>query len=760
MINLLVILFLMITNTCFASVFNETAESSTSVVTPTTPTTYDEFNHLMPPNKYGSNPIITHDVTNTNYAPGGWIIDPSDSNKFIFYVGKFQGNLDVGSFIDYYTGDRSDPYTLTLGGTAISKSNTAGRFDKDGTRFGSVVYCNSAYRYYYTGINGTASTYGIGYATSTDGKTWTPYDGANTNKSVIYSANAGNSKCGGYLSDPNFIVTNSSTCAGYMYVTCRPPTATVYSPERIISFSTTDGNTFTDLNTTVVTLGDLLSSDYFQDTDATTLASHTGDVNSTWALMPTYSQTLTINNGKIYNGTTTYTGYYNSGFTPSSADYTVQADCIVKSALGTNDVCTLFARTSSSVATKYILQYAYGTTSVGYLTIYGFVNGSLVLNSGVAVSKWGLGTHVLRFSVIGSTLKAYVDGVLVNSTTDANITAAGYAGVALQGGGTTTGFSIDNFKVYDGVPSKFDSKYIEGGQVFKIGSDYILTYNGATIAPANHWSIGIAHSTDPTTAFTKSDVNPVFQYGPTGGSDTQSVAVPLFADIKGLGDWLVYYQGNAQTGTPATQNTWDISVAELTSPIENNPLGFVVPRSGWTGDQALFTFEDATAIAGSRSIQANNNISLQGTSISHAVSVVPGAASYFKVSMKYDADQTGYMCGFYVMEGTTQITGVYFHYSGSAATLESLASGGWSTLLTPSINTQYDVEIDLTSTSQHTVKVNGTTYVTDEANYNNITTKANSIKLEKAAATVTNCYFDSIQTYDAISGTLKQILIY
>lgn len=192
-----------------------------------------------PGNYYSGNPIITHDVTYTNYSPAGWIVDPSDSTKFIFYEGQFQGNVDVGSRVAYYTGLRMNPYSMTYGGVAISQG-TSGQVDSQAARFGSVILSGGTVYYYYVCIN-NGGTYAICLATSSDGKTF-------TKQGAILSPDGVN-EAG--FTDPSVFIDGSTK---YLYVTKRNVSTLI--PSAIVIASSSSFTTgWTKTGTTAVSLG-------------------------------------------------------------------------------------------------------------------------------------------------------------------------------------------------------------------------------------------------------------------------------------------------------------------------------------------------------------------------------------------------------------------------------------------------------------------------------------------------------------------------
>ncbi|HMF32055.1 MAG TPA: hypothetical protein VKK79_11600, partial [Candidatus Lokiarchaeia archaeon] len=67
-----------------------------------------------------------------------------------------------------------------------------------------------------------------------------------------------------------------------------------------------------------------------------------------------------------------------------------------------------------------------------------------------------------------------------------------------------------------GSPGSFDEKYIEGQQILKVGSDYILLYHAFN---GVHWTEGLAYSRTLCAPFTKFQKNPVFSSGPPDAWD-------------------------------------------------------------------------------------------------------------------------------------------------------------------------------------------------------------------------------------------------
>lgn len=119
------------------------------------------------------------------------------------------------------------------------------------------------------------------------------------------------------------------------------------------------------------------------------------------------------------------------------------------------------------------------------------------------------------------------------------------AAFSLDSGATWTKVGGDVLSI--GSPtSVYDGKYIEGLQAEKIGSDYVLIYGSAREISANiTYSSNYAHSTSPTSGFTKSSLNPIFENS-VSGWDSQQVSTLRFCTL--LSPWIGFYQGTNSPG--------------------------------------------------------------------------------------------------------------------------------------------------------------------------------------------------------------------
>ena len=170
--------------------------------------------------------------------------------------------------------------------------------------------------------------------------------------------------------------------------------------------------------------------DTFTDTDGTLLDAHVGEMGATWTKHPSYATgemvINDVNGARPNTDAPAYAAYFASGV-PASADYDVFADVPVLSS-GTGSY-RLLARVDPSVNTMYQLIW----TSTGNMSMGKLVAGSFTEIVAATAIPGGLSngeTYRMRFGLVGTTLKGYVDGVEVISVTDSSITAAGRVGIS------------------------------------------------------------------------------------------------------------------------------------------------------------------------------------------------------------------------------------------------------------------------------------------------------------------------------------------
>ena len=202
----------------------------------------------------------------------------------------------------------------------------------------------------------------------------------------------------------------------------------------------------------------LTSTDSFTGTSGSALTSHTGELGATWAHQAGGADAQITDANRIRRSDAgilqpDYTIDYTTA-TPPSADYSVEADLVVRSNM-TGDMAGVIGRHNTATNTFYMARWEqsdaswnlvkYTNGTVSYLN-YAASQPALVVNE----------AYRIRLEMTGTTLNLYVNGVLKVTTTDATITAAGKAGImdGNNGGSSlavdktnTTGIHFDNFQV-------------------------------------------------------------------------------------------------------------------------------------------------------------------------------------------------------------------------------------------------------------------------------------------------------------------------
>ena len=186
-------------------------------------------------------------------------------------------------------------------------------------------------------------------------------------------------------------------------------------------------------------------SDTFAGTAGTSItAAHSGQVTgATWTAMTGWGSSAAIidnANRMIGNAAAASSLFYASGV-PGSADYDIEADVYIASA---TDNVGFLGRCSTSADTRYL---CYFNLSAGQITIYVQVNGSNTGSSStISQTFTGGQSYHLRFSLRGTLLIVFVNGVQVLAFTDSQISAAGRAGIYFFGQETNiTGGHVSNY---------------------------------------------------------------------------------------------------------------------------------------------------------------------------------------------------------------------------------------------------------------------------------------------------------------------------
>jgi len=183
------------------------------------------------------------------------------------------------------------------------------------------------------------------------------------------------------------------------------------------------------------------------------LATHTPDTGATWvedqvAIVLRADAGIGGNPGTNVMGTNFSSGRAHVPTAPANADYEVRCDLTWNNASGWGNKAGVRARVvAGSLADCYEATYDEGTEQWELAKWTGFSRTVLGTPWGDAYSQPV--TKALRFVLSGTSLTLYVDGVSRVTATDSSISAAGYAGLYIEGG-INDGLVIDNWAAEDG----------------------------------------------------------------------------------------------------------------------------------------------------------------------------------------------------------------------------------------------------------------------------------------------------------------------
>jgi hypothetical protein len=265
----------------------------------------------------------------------------------------------------------------------------------------------------------------------------------------------------------------------------------------------------------------LTSSDSYTGTSGTLLTAHTGEIGATWVNPSGNSNMVIGTQNRAYRNASGYSIMYTT-VTPSSADYSVEADLYYRGAFSAN-AAGVIGRFNTSNTSFYMARWENDNT----WNIVKWSNGAptRLATTSVQTALVVGETYRVKLEMSGSTstlLKLSVNGVQKLSVTDstAAFTTVGKAGIMAGETGDpaqadTTGIQFENFQV---TPSTYaraaDSKGSNTG-------DY---KNGVTLGAAG------AMAGDTNTAATFDGVNDYVQV-------TNSTGLPTAAATRSVEAW-------------------------------------------------------------------------------------------------------------------------------------------------------------------------------------------------------------------------------
>lgn len=190
------------------------------------------------------------------------------------------------------------------------------------------------------------------------------------------------------------------------------------------------------------------ASDDFSDPDGTLLTAHTASGGGSWtrsALASNNTIAPTIAAGRIYGENAATASLYYHSIVPSSPDYDVEADVIMR-ADNNLSVMGVVGRAVAGANTYYSAVYS---TAANNWQLTGIQTGTVLFTT-VQVGQIltvDQPYHVM-LRLRGATISMYVNGVLLASVENATLAAAGVAGIRTSGAASaTTGVHLDNWAV-------------------------------------------------------------------------------------------------------------------------------------------------------------------------------------------------------------------------------------------------------------------------------------------------------------------------
>jgi uncharacterized repeat protein (TIGR01451 family) len=225
-----------------------------------------------------------------------------------------------------------------------------------------------------------------------------------------------------------------------------------------------------------------VSSDSFTGTAGTALSSHTGETGATWSTYGSPQTTAVLSDANRVRRNGVGNSAYNTSGTPPSADYSVQADIVVKSVLA-QDAAALVARAVSG-DNYYLARYIVnGATAQWELDKVAGGTATAIATSPATLTAGQ--TYTVKLTLVGTLLTMSVNGSQIASLNDGTYSAAGNAGVrlgfanAIPAPTNTTGLHLDNFNV---MPLAHDGKSTNEGTYWNGPS---LAQTGAIAGDSN-----------------------------------------------------------------------------------------------------------------------------------------------------------------------------------------------------------------------------------------------------------------------------------
>lgn len=285
------------------------------------------------------------------------------------------------------------------------------------------------------------------------------------------------------------------------------------------------------------------ANDTFTDTNNTALEAHVSDSGHAWTKHSSSASGAKINSNRTSGDVDSSLALYYSAVTPASADYDVTATITLVTA---NVALTSVAgRISTSANTCYFARYQGASTRY---EIFKTVAGSSTVIGTYSVTESNGDVRTLRLSMVGTSIRLYVDGVLRISATDSAITAAGKPGIRF--GDVASSTTLDNWSAAVPITLSASAARLQSGST---GNSVTLT------GVSTSWTAGTPGS--PTFTISKSPTNDASITAQSVASST-SATLTISAGTTS-GTITITDPDNSTTTTIAVNNLIDVSDANI-----------------------------------------------------------------------------------------------------------------------------------------------------------------------------------------------------
>jgi hypothetical protein len=292
------------------------------------------------------------------------------------------------------------------------------------------------------------------------------------------------------------------------------------------------------------------------------------------------------------------------------------------------------------------------------------------------------------------------------------------------------------------IGAAYDTTYIEGVQVIKLGTKFVLIYG---CYDGTYWGTAIAASINFDAGFVKSSNNPLLDGSHRYGTwDKKGIATTKLFKIGSK--WYAYYQGCDGDAINYSLEEWDLGVA--TFDFTHNHFSTLLNGSnGWVADE-VFIHDNTIKVEG-EFCASSSHVSSKNADRTIVISNTLGSVSFYIATSSVGV--LDYWVSVYIMEGANIVTGATIR----EATIQHLKSGAWEDVQAGcSINTFYKITIEFPTKSTHKLYVNDILIGgIATSNFTNITTAINMMRMQSQQSGATHeAYFDLLKVQEYISS--------